>query len=418
VGQGDRKDYQVTIRDDLRDELRAVKLKAHQLAEQAEGRDFTAEELTTAHELQSKAAELEPRIAKLDEDKEIEAAIKALGDPIAGEPASGHHTNLAGQPAEPAAPATRAKAEPPAWSTRNRRSSGWAKATAQTVDRVARASGTKALVSGSLDVASPIFPDITRIAEYPLTLLDLLVDRTAIASNNFQFIRQTVRTNLAAPVPDGELKPTSVYTVVDVEDRVRTIAHLSQPVPERLFSDHADLLDFLGSEMETGLRRAVEDQIINGDGEDENMTGLLATSGTLTQAWSTDLLTTLRKAVTELAVNGEVPNAWAINPVDVEVLDLLQDNEARMYFAGPQQQLTNSNPVWSLPIVQSLAVPEGVAVLGDWNYFRLVVREDAKLDLDRSGENFTKNLVTARVEGRFGVAVRRPSAFCEVDLTA
>ncbi len=158
------------------------------------------------------------------------------------------------------------------------------------------------------------------------------------------------------------------------------MAHLSQPVPERLFADHADLLDFLGSEMEAGLRRAVADQVINGDGTGEEMTGLLATSGTLTQAWSSDLLTTLRKAVTTMAINGEVPNAWALNPADVEVLDLLQDNEARMYWAGPQQQLSNSNPVWSLPIVQSLAVPEGVAVLGDWNYLRLVVREDAKLD--------------------------------------
>jgi hypothetical protein len=45
-----------------------------------------------------------------------------------------------------------------------------------------------------------------------------------------------------------------------------------------------------------------------------------------------------------------------------------------------------------------------------------VFREDATLALDRSGENFTKNLVTMRLEGRFGFAVKRPNAFVEVAL--
>jgi len=313
---------------------------------------------------------------------------------------------------------TAAKADKPAWSTKNRRGSEWAKTTVEVVDRVNRVSGTKALVSGSIDVASPIFADVTKIADYPLTLLDLLVDRVAISTHEFSFVRQTVRTDNAAPVADGELKPTSIYTVADVSDHVRTVAHLSQPVPERLFSDHADLLDFLSSEMEAGLRRAVEEQVVSGDGVDPNMTGILETSGILTQAWSTDLLTTMRKASTALEVSGEVPTAWALNPADVEALDLLDDANARHYFSGPQQQLSNGNPVWSLPIVKSLAVPAGTAILGDWNYIRLVVREDARLDVDRSGENFTKNLVTVRVEGRYGVAVRRPSAFCQVDLTS
>jgi hypothetical protein len=37
---------------------------------------------------------------------------------------------------------------------------------------------------------------------------------------------------------------------------------------------------------------------------------------------------------------------------------------------------------------------------------------------DRPANRFTKNLVTVRVEGRYGIAVRRPSAFCQVDLTS
>jgi HK97 family phage major capsid protein len=68
--------------------------------------------------------------------------------------------------------------------------------------------------------------------------------------------------------------------------------------------------------------------------------------------------------------------------------------------------------------VRSNAVPAGTAILGDWNHAQVVVREDATLALDRSGENFTKNLVTMRLEGRFGFAVKRPNAFVEVALAA
>ena len=67
-----------------------------------------------------------------------------------------------------------------------------------------------------------------------------------------------VRTNNAAPVADGALKPTSIYSLAEVEDRVRVIAHLSEPVPERSFADHANLQDFLQTEMEAGLYLALE----------------------------------------------------------------------------------------------------------------------------------------------------------------
>ena len=46
------------------------------------------------------------------------------------------------------------------------------------------------------------------------------------------------------------------------------------------------------------------------------------------------------------------------------------------------------------------------------------MREDATLAVDRSGELFTKNLVVLRLEGRFGLAIKRPNAFVEIDLTA
>ncbi|WP_168223117.1 phage major capsid protein [Pseudarthrobacter sp. NIBRBAC000502770] len=68
------------------------------------------------------------------------------------------------------------------------------------------------------------------------------------------------------------------------------------------------------------------------------------------------------------------------------------------------------------PTRSSIAVPAGRAVLGDWPQPQVIVREDATLALGRSGESFTKNLVTMRLEGRFGFAMKRPNAFVDVAL--
>jgi hypothetical protein len=46
------------------------------------------------------------------------------------------------------------------------------------------------------------------------------------------------------------------------------------------------------------------------------------------------------------------------------------------------------------------------------------VREDARIDADRSGDNFKANLVDVRCEGRYGFACLRPQAFAVLDLTA
>ncbi|MGE5764564.1 MAG: hypothetical protein ACM3ZF_12015 [Mycobacterium leprae] len=64
-------------------------------------------------------------------------------------------------------------------------------------------------------------------------------------TNSFAFLHQAVRTTNAAFVADSALKPTSIYTVREVEDRVRVLTHLSEAVPERYLADAPELERFL-----------------------------------------------------------------------------------------------------------------------------------------------------------------------------
>lgn len=360
------------------------------------GRDLTADEKDAFDKLMTKARDGLDELKRAKSDVDILAQARTLADEIGG-------------PADAAG--ARKSARP-----------NWAKAAA---DRMARSmtaeiDGQKSLITGSIGVPSPIETDVVTMSEAPRSLLELIPAKGLGGGfgtgNSFSFLRQTTRTNNAAPVADGALKPTSVYTLAEIEDRVRVIAHLSESVPERYFSDHANLEDFLRNEMESGLFLALENQVVHGDGTGENLTGLLNTSGIITQAFVTDALTSIRKAMTSLEIYGITPTALVLNPVDAEALDLLRDSGATGKYLLGDPAGDGVEKLWKVPRVRSNAVAAGTAILGDWQQAQVVVREDATLALDRSGTNFTRNLVTMRLEGRFGFAVKRPNAFAEIAL--
>lgn len=303
------------------------------------------------------------------------------------------------------------------------RGDDWATRAADALRRLGGNEERSYVASGSVDVPRLIDPAVTAKAR-PARLIDLLVNRGRLESNAFEYFRQTVRTNNATPVADLGTKPTSVFTVTPISDRARVIAHLSEPVPIRLFQDATDVVDWLRSEMVEGVLDAVESQVISGVGTGENLTGVLTIAGTTGVAFATDVATTLRKAVTALQVAGERPNAWILHPSDAEAIDLMKEATGGVGFlndGGYTNSLAGSNNVFGgegIARVVSNSVPAGTAILADWSRVRLEVREDVRLDVDTSGANFATNAATFRCETRVGLAHLRPSAFAIVDLTA
>jgi HK97 family phage major capsid protein len=231
-----------------------------------------------------------------------------------------------------------------------------------------------------------------------------------------------VRTNNAAGVAPGDTKPTSVFTIEKVEDRVRTIAHLSEPVEKQSLSDVALLESFIESELRLGLVLAEEGEILSGDGTGEHFTGILEVSGTQAQAWSTDFLTTTRKAVTKLEDVFLPVDAWVFNSADAERLELLTDDNNRFYGDPVNGAPINRNErrLWGIPYVVTPIMPAGQAILGAFAESCFIKdREQAVIDWSESvGDNFSKNLRTYRAEERLGFGVVPPDGFIIVDLTA
>lgn len=288
----------------------------------------------------------------------------------------------------------------------------WAGEVARRASETMNGYGVKALTTGGIDIPQVISPVVAETAT-PIRLLEL-VDTREIDGNEFAYLRQTVRTNLADVVADGGTKPTSVYTFEDESDRARVIAHLSEPIPLRYLADHEELQNLLASQMAEDLYLKLESEVLTGTGTGEHFAGIAATSGIQVQPYTTDVLTTLRKARTALTTIGVDPTAWAFNPTDLETIDMMREDGATGGFLDG----VDSKVFGDLPRIPSTVVPVGTAYLADWKQARIFVREGGRLDADASGDLFDSNRVKLRYEGRFGFAVLRPSAFVQVDLTA
>lgn len=257
----------------------------------------------------------------------------------------------------------------------------------------------------------------------PLTVLDLIT-RGTTGSDTVEYVRQGTHTNNAAPVAEATAtgdgtgaKPESAMVLAIVTEVVKTIAHWI-PATRRALADAGQLRSLIDSFLRYGLTEELEDQVLNGSGVGENFTGIYNTTGTTTQAWDTNILTTTRKARTQVMTVGRAqPNGYLLHPTDWQTIDLLQDNEARYYFGGPS---AIGNPrLWGLPVVESEANAVGFGLCADFRLAMLWDREQTQILVsDSHSDFFIRNLLAILAEMRAAFGVIRPAAFVEMDLTA
>lgn len=256
----------------------------------------------------------------------------------------------------------------------------------------------------------------------PLTVRDLItVGQTG--SDSVEYVRVGTPTNSAAPVAEATAtsngsgaKPESDLPMSVQTASVKTIAHWVAAT-RRALADAGQLRTLIDAFLIYGLNEELEDQIIAGNGTGENFTGILETSGTQSQAFDTDLLTTTRKARTKVRVGGRAnPTGYVMHPNDWQTFDLLQDNEARYFFGGPS---VLGNPrLWGLPVIESEAMTAGTAVVADWRWAVLWDREQANIMMsDQHADFFVRNMIAILAELRAAFAILRPTAFVEISLS-
>lgn len=356
------------------------------------GRDLTTDEAASVEDATKEAKALDARIASAKADLSIIEQAKALaadiGDPLESGDANGDD-----------APSTKGKRV-------TFKGMG-----AKVATQMLGADGTKALApSGAAVVGQEFEADPIALGRVATGLLDVLPVKQH-ASPEFSYMLQGTRTNNAAVVADGAVKPTSPLGLVKVDKSLAVVAHLSEGVPRYWLLDNESLQEFVDNELQFGLGLAVEAKVI---------ADINATSGIQTQAFSTSPLQTIRKSLTKLEVAGLEPGAIVLNPVDFEGIELaLASTNAIEHMSLPYDAATRR--LFGVPIATTTSEPAGAS--------HVLAKDAVVLDTDTQGvgvqwsensnaDDFSKNLIRARCEGRFATSVKSLLGVVVADLTA
>lgn len=271
-------------------------------------------------------------------------------------------------------------------------------------------SGGALVVNDRTNILVPAIRDALRVTD--------LLTRMTTTSDVVEFVRVGTETNAAAGVleattiSDGA-KPESTTALSVASEIVETIAHITY-ITRRAAADAGQIMAYVNDFLMWGLLDALNDEIINGTGTTPHLRGLDDLSGTQSQAFSTDMITTTRKARTLVkTVGGANPTAYLMTPENWETIDLAQDANDRYYFGGPAG--IGQPILWGLPVVEEEALDANKAFVGDWRMGVIFDREQARIYMtDSNRDLFERNILTLLAELRAAVAWLRPAAFVEI----
>jgi hypothetical protein len=247
----------------------------------------------------------------------------------------------------------------------------------------------------------------------PLRVVDLIpVTPTDLTS--VKWMEETTFTNNASMTGEGYTKPESVLDWTERTSPVRKIAHIMQ-VSDEIMDDIPGFMSLINNDMVLMLGLKEEQQVLNGTGVGQELTGFLQVSTLQTQTFSTNNADTILKAMTKVQWTG-YGNVTGIimNPNNWETTRLIKGATNQDYVLG--SPLIDVTPrLWGVPVVVTNAITAGTALVGDFSMFSEIRRKQGvTIDVsDSHSTNFALDILALRAEMREALLIKRGSAFCQ-----
>jgi HK97 family phage major capsid protein len=231
-------------------------------------------------------------------------------------------------------------------------------------------------------------------------------------SNLVQFTRQTGRTNAAAVVTEGSAKPESNITFELAEAPVRTIATWI-PVSRQAMDDAPLLQSTIDTELRYMIDYVDEQELLFGDGTGEHIKGLSSQVTAFSAPFSIDqptMLDSLLLGIADAQQSQIMATGVIVNDLDWKKMQAIKDGQGRYIGGGPFGSIGNS--VWTLPVVDTPAMPAGEFMAGAFAVAAQVIdrMQTEVLVSSEDRDNFIKNMLTVRAESRVALAVKIPEA--------
>jgi HK97 family phage major capsid protein len=232
-----------------------------------------------------------------------------------------------------------------------------------------------------------------------------------VSSNLVNSLREEAWNNSASGVLQGGAKPESDITFEQYNVPVETIAHWIK-VSNQLLADAPAIVAYIDSRARDGLAEEIDRQLLLGNGVAPTLSGLTDTGNfTAYSAVSDDLVVdAINRAKYQLWAIGNMPDTVILNPADWGAMERTREGANQgMYLYGIPGTNANQNP-FGVSVVLSNFMPAGNFLIGALQRSAVVyARSGATVEMGYVNDDFTRNLVTIRVEERLGLGVERPT---------
>jgi HK97 family phage major capsid protein len=269
---------------------------------------------------------------------------------------------------------------------------------------------TSATGSGG-DLVVPARDGLTPMPQRRLYVRNLL-PTVNVNSGSVEYPRQTTRTNNAATVAEGALKPESALGFDLQTTSIRTIAHWI-PASRQVLDDAPQLRGIVDSELIYGLKLKEDAQLLNGDGTGQNLLGLIpqatAYAAPITLS-SPTILDQIGLALLQVTLADYEPDGIVMHPSDWMRIRLLKDSDGKYLFGEPGAVVP---PVlFGLPVVATTSMTVDKFLIGAFSVAAtLYDRWEARVEVSTEHDDFfVRNLVAILAEERIGLAVKRAGA--------
>lgn len=255
-------------------------------------------------------------------------------------------------------------------------------------------------------------PGIIAPPERKLTIRDV-IGSAPTTSSSLEYVVEESFSNNAAPQVETQAKAKSDLTFNMKNATVRTLAHIFY-ASKQILDDTPALAGYIAARGSYGLRFVEENQILNGNGTGQNLSGILPTATvfdeTLRKAGSTRI-DLLRRALQQVRRTELEANAFVLHPDDWAEIELTKDAGGNMIVGDPLAPIQSK--IWGLPVIQTQSIPAGTFLTGSFDIgAQIFDRQNVTVDISTEhADLFERNMVAIRIESRLALAVYRPTAF-------
>lgn len=247
--------------------------------------------------------------------------------------------------------------------------------------------------------------------------IESLFGHISVSGSAYQYVKYGYTTTETATGPavtaEGAAKPEANYTGTIVSGAVKTVAAWTK-VTEQMMQDDANLVSFINDDLRYQLNKVIDQQIVTGTGSGQ-LTGLNQSDNYYDYITGAGLVSgdTVIDLILKVKANMEAANinniSLLLNPMDwVKVLGAKNANKDYLI---PGILDVPAQRIWGIPVILSGSVTQGKFHMG--NFFeggKVIERTGLAVEIDREGDDFTKNLMTIRAERRLDFAVVQPKA--------